>query len=683
MFNFSTLTEAVAHWSLVAGDAPALTLLSGDDQQTMTYRELYERALSIGGNLRRLCNPGARVILGFGQGTDYVSAFLGCAYAGVVAVTSSPPDELRRSKRLQALIADSGAEVILTNDIAMQHLKDIGLAAGMTFLNTDAMTDERLQSPTPPDAGALMFLQYTSGSTSVPRGVVLTHGSITANLQAINADTKPHADSVYVSWLPLYHDMGLIFMTLAPLYAGRPVYLMSPAEFLRYPDRWLRAMSNYRGTITAAPNFAYRHCVERIPMELAETLDLSQAEYFINGSEPVRVEDMEAFYRRFSPSGLRKTAIAGGYGMSEVGVYVSCGEMLTGHLAFDRAALENEGRVLPLPDRGDAARLLAPCGKVNAEHFDLCIVDPETLLKCESDRVGEIWIAAPSNGKGYWRNREATSETFNGRLADDPRAFLRTGDLGFVYRGDLYICGRIKEMMILHGRNVFPADLCTIVEEIGPAMRGRRAGAFALEGEAGDEAVIVCAARVSEDTWQQLAKQIIAALSSEMGVIPGDVVFVQNRALKRTTSGKIQHKALRQAYLNGSLEIDFSLRRAAIPRGTERLAPVTETDQASEVFACDTRLILAPDWMVQRICHYCATICECEAPEPDRSLFELGLDSLRGARLIEAIETDLLGRASPVTLSAIADLKTPRAIAAALVSSMTPRTSTPVKELVL
>lgn len=664
--SFATLTDALCHWSSEQGDAVALTFLSGDEAQTLSYRELHHRALEIAGDLSRVCRPGARVVLGFEQELDYVCAFLGCVYAGAVAVTSAPPDELRRSTRLQALLVDSGAKVILTNNNAIAKFDGLSGLREISLLNTDTLSAGRLAAPYAAEGEDLMFLQYTSGSTSAPRGVMLTHGSIAANLKAIVADTQPHDASVYVSWLPLYHDMGLIFMTLAPLFAGRPVYLMSPAEFLRYPQRWLRAISTYGGTITAAPNFAYRLCVERTTESLLAELDLSRVEMFINGSEPIRVEDMEAFYRRFAPAGLRKEAVAGGYGMAEVGVYASCGQMLTGHLGFDRAALEHQRRVVPHTDRGAATRLVAPCGQVNPAHYDLRIVDPDSLEACGPDQVGEIWLAGPSKGQGYWQNFDATMAAFRGRLTGQPRPFLRTGDLGFVYRDALYICGRIKEMMILHGRNVFPADLCAIVENIGPPMRGRRAAAFTVPGETDEGVVIVCAARVSESSWRRFAEQIIGALSAEAGVIPVDVVFVQNRALKRTTSGKIQHSALRAAYLDGSLRIDFNLRGPRELTAIEVEPPIAKRGK-------DTKPLNAPNWMARRISQYFSAICNCEAPTLEQDLFELGLDSLRGVRLIEAIETDLLGTKCPITLSEFIDLKTPRRIAAALARSIAPK----------
>jgi acyl-CoA synthetase (AMP-forming)/AMP-acid ligase II/acyl carrier protein len=488
---------------------------------------------------------------------------------------------------------------------------------------------------------------------------MLTHDSLVANLKAIMADIRPHSESVYVSWLPLYHDMGLIFMTLAGLFAGRPIYLMAPAEFLRHPDRWLRAISTYGGTITAAPNFAYRLCVERVNNAQLRELDLSRMECLLNGSEPVRVEDMEAFLERFAPAGLKKKAIHGGYGMAELGVYASSGPILTGHHPFDPAALENRGQVVPLAGRDPGARLIAPCGVVNPEHLDLRIVDMQTGCECAPQHVGEIWLAGPSVGKGYWNNAEATEATFGNRLPGRSKTYLRTGDKGFVYDGRIYICGRLKEIIILRGRNIFPNDVCALIESNVAEMRGRRAAAFGIPGDSGEELVVVSAARVSEVSWRKVARQITAVLGAEMGIIPFDIVFVPNRALSRTTSGKVQHGALRQAYLEGRLEYEFAFTGPISHVATIAVSDAADADD-------DDAAAGAPDWMVQRIQALCSFICNRETLEDDANLFELGLDSLRAVQLLAALESDLMGGACSITIPEIVELKTPRNIAAAL-----------------
>ncbi len=659
--DFETLTAAVSHWARVKPDTVALTLLDGQDTHKLTYRELHARACAIAGGVAEISEPGDRVILGFEQGLDYVCAFLGCVYARRVAVTSAPPTELRKSARLDKLIGNSGACAILTHKHSADMFADV--ADSVLVLDIDQLEAPALDAPEPVDMNDTMFLQYTSGSTSDPKGVMLTQATIAANLKAIVADTHPDDDSVYVSWLPLYHDMGLIFMTLAPLYAGRPVYLMSPAEFLRHPERWLEAISTYRGTITAAPNFAYRLCCERIRPAKRETLDLSSMRYFINGSEPIHVGDMEAFRDEFAACGLAADALIGGYGMAELGVYACLGPIFSEATHFDEARLHHEGlAVAPGPETARVKRIAA-CGAHNTDHFDIRIVDPETSEARKDGQSGEIWIAGPSVGVGYWENFPATMASFDAKLQGSDASYLRTGDIGFVQNGQLYVCGRIKEMMILRGRNIFPSDICAIVEDISPAMRGRRAAGFVVPGENEEDLVIVCAARCNnKGGCEAVARKIVAEVSRESGVIPADIVFVQNRALSRTTSGKVQHAAVRTAYLEGTLEVDFSLRGG-------QWAPLATTH--GPTCAQDS----VPAWMIDQVCGCFAKLSGGDTPGPDQDLFEFGLDSLQGVRLIEAVETELLGRKSNLKLSDLAELRSPRRIAETLALPATPDTA--------
>lgn len=670
--DFRSLTDAMNHWSERESDRTVLTFVTGESVTSLDYGTLHRRALEISGELLSRCAPGDRVILGFEQGLDYVAGFLACVYAGTVAVTSAPPTELRRSTRLARLIEDSGAAAILTNDIAQEAFAPV--KSVIALVNSDHMTAAALEEPCAVRADDLMFLQYTSGSTSAPKGVMLTHGSIAANLHAILADTSPDDDSVYVSWLPLYHDMGLIFMTLAPLFAGRPIYLMSPVEFLRYPERWLQAISTWRGTITAAPNFAYRLCCDRVRGRKKQALDLSSMRQFINGSEPIRTEDMETFVEAFAETGLRPEAMTGGYGMAEVGVYACLGPAFVTDTSFNAQRLADKGRADPVPS-GNGTRRLAACGRANTNHFDLRIVNPDTAAECPERSTGEVWISGPSVGKGYWRNTEATQASFGARLADGTAGlggggYLRTGDIGFVHDGQLFICGRSKEMMILRGRNVFPADVCETIELIGPAMRGRRAAAFTIPGDPDEKLVIVCAARATNsDACQTVVRQIMAAVSDELGIVPHDIVIVPNRALERTTSGKVQHGALRKAYLQDTIEAEFSQLRGATGLAEATAEPPEPTN--TEV----------PEWVIAKICGYVANVSGQDTAHADGDLFELGFDSLRGVRLIERIETGLLNAPSHLSLADLSRLRTPRNIAAALGARAARNNS--VKELVL
>ena len=463
--EFKSLNQAISHWAVARPDALALTFTGADgSEKALTYAELNKEALALGCRLASACQKGERALLVFEQGLDYVVAFLACSYSGIIAVTGSPPDELRKGARLDALLEDSGAGLIITNKEAMHALDRNESTAAVRRLLTDHRTELSLDAPVAPKSDDLMFLQYTSGSTSEPKGVMLTHGSINANLSIIVSHVYAGNESVGVSWLPLYHDMGLILMVLGPLYAGRPAHLMSPSDFLRRPDRWLDLVSRVRGTVTAAPDFAYRLCRDRVSEEMKKSLDLSSVRMMINGSEPIRLDSMTSFYDAFSGCGLKRSAMIGGYGMAELGVYASTGPLLLAPLAFDLVALESERKVVACSPSIAGSRQIASCGKMESASLEVRIVDPERLIDLGSDRVGEIWLAGPSVGAGYWDNPKATRSTFDGRLEGSELKYLRTGDLGFLHHGNIHICGQIKEVIIVRGRNVFPSDVCAVVE---------------------------------------------------------------------------------------------------------------------------------------------------------------------------------------------------------------------------
>lgn len=641
----ATLTDALLKWTNEIPGNTAIGFLKGEAHDLVSFEELDKWAREIAHQLSEKAEVGTRVVLGFEQEVAYVAGFLGCVYAGMVAVTSAPPDELRRSNRLVNLLKDSGARIILTNGAVASKFEGLDSKAEIVDIDQrerKAVSDVHVAEPTD-----LMFLQYTSGSTSAPKGVMITHGSLAANLKAIGDDVAIHDRTVYVSWLPLYHDMGLIFMTLASLYYGREIHLMTPAEFLRRPDKWLQAISRLRGSLTAAPNFAYRMCVDRITPEQMKDIDLSCVERLINGSEPVCIEDMLAFYEKFKACGLNKSAAYCGYGMAELAVYACCTEVLDQQSAFLRAPLELEGVAVPSTKALDEVRELAPCGFPMEENFSVCIVDPETLDELPENHVGEVWLSGPSVGAGYWKKPEASEEIFDATTKQGSGPYLRTGDAGFLHEGCLYISGRLKEMMIVRGRNIYPADVCTLVEAAHASMKGRRAAAFSVPGDAGEELVLVCAARVSETNWKDAAGKFVAELTQELGVTPSNIVFVRSRDLDRTTSGKVQHSRMRARYLSGDIPVDFSLKPVpnAIPEAT--LEDVTEQPEPDEA-----------SWLQDRLCAILCKICETDSISPDRNIFELGLDSLRGVQLIEAIETQILGQSSDLTLSRLSDLKT-------------------------
>ncbi|MGH9896970.1 MAG: AMP-binding protein, partial [bacterium] len=324
---------------------------------------------------------------------------------------------------------------------------------------------------------------------------MLTHGNLISNEVLMAQQLGSHGDSVYVSWLPLFHDMGLILMVLSSLYNGAPCYVMSPDEFVRRPILWLEAISKYRGTVTAAPDFAYRRCVDRIPPEEVATLDLSSMQTMLNGAEPVRVSTIERFVERFRPAGLREQSIYPAYGLAESTVYVSGEHIGAGVKAFDRKALE-QGRVI---EGGKEQIRLVNCGRTTAS-VDIRIVDPESHRQLPEKTVGEIWINSASNGKGYWKRAELSGEAFQALIhGTDLGPYLRTGDLGFVVGDRLYICGRIKDLIIIRGRNLYPDDIASVVEACDEKLKSRPTSAFSIDTGEEEKLVIVVAVKGPEE----------------------------------------------------------------------------------------------------------------------------------------------------------------------------------------
>ncbi|HEV7785623.1 MAG TPA: fatty acyl-AMP ligase, partial [Thermoanaerobaculia bacterium] len=440
----------------------AFTFLTDGETEAgrLTYAELDFRARAVAAALREAVPPGERALLLYPPGLDFIVAFFGCLYAGVVAVPAYPPRPNDRSQaRLRAIARDAEPRVALSTSATLSGLAGLAAMApelaAVRWMATDALasgvSDRQLSEPSPE---SIAFLQYTSGSTAEPKGVEVTHANLLHNERMIGAAFEQDESSVVVGWLPLYHDMGLIGTVLQPLHAGGRCVLMSPLAFLQRPMRWLEVISRYRGTTSGGPNFAYELCVRKATPEALAGLDLTSWRVAFNGAEPVRAETLERFAGTFAPCGFRPEAFYPCYGLAEATLFVAGG--VPGRrpriAEVEAAALErNEVVSIAGSDRG--ARRLVSSGRPWMGQR-IVVADPETGAACPPGRVGEIWIAGSSVARGYWRNPEATTHDFGAHLAgpgsDGP--FLRTGDLGFVADGELYVTGRLKDLIILRGR---------------------------------------------------------------------------------------------------------------------------------------------------------------------------------------------------------------------------------------
>jgi acyl-CoA synthetase (AMP-forming)/AMP-acid ligase II len=561
-----SLAEVLAGRAESTPEAVAFSFLGDDlaEQERVTYGQLHQRASAIGAALVEALPPGAHVLLLLPPGLDYVAAIFGCLYAGTVAVTAAPPSPGQADRmmpRLRAIVADAHATGVLSNSLVRSFTHE--LAAGrtgrqeVTWLDVDTIegTETTPRVPRAADPERLALLQYTSGSTAHPRGVMLCHRNLMVNCSALVAAYRTHPESVVFSWLPPYHDMGLIGAILHPVYVGARCYITSPVSVIRRPLRWLQGMSRYRGTFSGGPNFMYDMCVRRCGPEEIAALDLSRWEVAVNGSEPVRAATLEAFGAALAPAGFRRSALVPSYGLAEATLLLTASRAGPVTARFDADALQRGSAV---PEPGTGAPLVGN-GDTDAEH-KVVIVDPETLTACPEGTVGEVWATGPSVALGYWRASAATDEIFGARLRDDPRAgpFLRTGDLGFVHDGQLFIVGRRKETIIVNGANYHPHDLEAFAEEADPRLRAHCSAAFSVDDGEATRVVLVM-----EVTPEEHGDEALTAVMAEVrhrvaagtGLRVDSIVLVPRRSIPKTTSGKIQRLRCRSRLLAGELDV--------------------------------------------------------------------------------------------------------------------------------
>jgi 8-amino-7-oxononanoate synthase len=578
-FGPSNLVELLRHRARCQPDDIGFTyLVDGEHEQVhLTYRELDRQARAIGAWLEAHDLVGQRALLLYPAGLEFVAAFFGCLYAGVIAVPVYPPRRNRSLNRIQAIADDAEARVALTTELTFNrvmplidetpHLKQL------TWLPTCQIPEQMESQWSMPDVhgDTLAFLQYTSGSTGTPKGVVLSHASLVHNSALISYSFEHTRTGAGVFWLPSYHDMGLIGGILQPLYIGRPNVLMSPMSFLTKPYRWLAAISRFRGTTSGGPNFAYDLCVRKITPEQRKTLDLSTWRVAFNGAEPVRAETLDAFAEAFAPCGFRREAFYPCYGLAEATLIVSGGFVRQAPVVrtFDAPAIAR-GEVLDADPDDAAARALVGCGK-NLPDQQILIVDPETRLPSQPGRIGEIWVQGPSVAQGYWRQTEATEATFRARLSDSHKGpFLRTGDLGFLQDGELFVAGRLKDLVIVHGVNYYPQDIERTVQESHPRLRPDCGAAFTVDGDGREQLVIVQEVeRHKQADFRGVFEAICRAVAGEHELSPDAIVLIKAGSIPKTSSGKIQRHACRKGYLAGTLDVVGQWQGGGRAAGTE------------------------------------------------------------------------------------------------------------------
>ncbi|MYT35901.1 AMP-binding protein [Streptomyces sp. SID8356] len=531
-----------------------------------TYRELDETARRIAVLLRSAgVAEGDRVLLLHPPGLGFPRGFTGCLYAGAIAVPAPMPDGYRRQReRLAGIARDARVSAVLTDRVTAEAVTAWARECGLPDLPVLAVDPGALPPAgdwREPRIGArtVAFLQYTSGSTSDPKGVVVDHGNVLANAEAFVGTVDVRQDTRWGGWLPMYHDFGLIGLLITPLTLGSTTVLMSAATFLKRPFLWLRLMDAYDLQVSPAPNFAYDLCVQRVTEAQSEGLDLSRWTHAMNGSEPVRARTLTAFAERFGAAGLRAGALTPGYGLAEATLCVSGApshrppvitRVDAGALAED--AFRPAGPATP----PGAARPLVSSGRL-CPGVEVVAVDPGDGTVLPEGTIGELWVRGPSVARGYWEKEEQSALTFGAVTRDGRGGWLRTGDRGLLADGELYVTGRIKELLILGGRNLYPHDLEAAVRATHPALERTATAVFTVPS-AGDQLVVVQEARPAQlgtASAGELIDRVTRALGREFGVAVPNVVLVRPGDVQRTTSGKIQRTLTRELLLGGELRV--------------------------------------------------------------------------------------------------------------------------------
>lgn len=653
---------------------PVFTFLAdgGETALALSYRELDRQARAIAAALQARGLRGERVLLLYVPGLEFIAALFGCLYAGAVAVPAYPPTPGQGDRalpRLQAIVADADPALVLSTAGLLEVAQFVfEQAPELARLPRDASdrlalagVEERWQEVTP-DPADVALIQYTSGSTATPKGVCVTHGALAVNLQMIARASRHDADTIVCSWLPFYHDFGLVGGILLPVSLGARAVLLPPFDFLQRPIAWLRALQAYGATDSFVPNFALDLCVRKTTAEERRSLDLSRVERIVVAAEPVRPATLERFAEVFAAHGLRRGRLFPAYGLAEAVVGVSGGPF-TRPCRVARIDRDELGRGRWVESEGDDRRTsaLAGCGEP-LPGVEVVVVDPATRRPLPDGGVGELWVRGPNVASGYWNRPEASAETFDARLADgDPRSFLRTGDLAALVDGEVFITGRIKDLIVVRGRNHYPQDLERTVERCDPRIRPGCTAAFAVEADGEERVVLVAEVDVRdlqagaprEQALRGIVRAMVAAIGREHGLRVHAAALLRARSIDKTSSGKIARHAARQRFLAGTLPTELlwtaeatgapeeygagapaeASRGPALSAALREAAPAERRRRLAEYVEGQLRAVVG---------HHALHLSAPEAP-----MQAAGLDSLGALDLAGRVERDL-GVALPV-----------------------------------
>ncbi len=696
-FGPSNLIELLQHRALHQGDDTGFRFLVDGESELIewTYADVDRKARAIAASLQAMGLEGERALLLYPSGLDFVAAFFGCLYAGVTAVPAYPPRRNRNMARIDSIANDAEAKIALTTFNVLERVRtmigDTPALQRIRWRATDQWDEQLADSWQRPDVHGetLAFLQYTSGSTGTPKGVMLSHANLMHNSAMIAYAFEHTRSGSGCFWLPLYHDMGLIGGILQPLYMGKSNTLFSPTHFLQKPVRWLQMLTKTGATISGGPNFAYDLCVEKVTPEQKTTLDLSNWALAFNGAEPVRAETMDRFSEAFAECGFRRDAFYPCYGLAEATLIVTGGykQSPPAVSSFGKTALEKNDAIETEPEAEDSRRLVGSGG--NLLDQQIVIADPDSFEPFDDSHVGEIWVSGPSVACGYWRREELTEKTFQARLSDGRGPFLRTGDLGFLRNGELFVTGRLKDLIILRGVNYYPQDIELAVQSAHKHLEPGAGAAVVIGDDGGEQLVIVQETSRRRDlNYEEIIDAIRKKVAGELELAVSAVVLIKTRSIPKTSSGKIQRHACRDGYLAGTLvaratwsaetgkvDISASLRKNRDETAVETW--VEEGDLLSDESMADGESVAEKDTTPEEIVsaesfNGASEVSESSSPERteqsaeiaeivyeqvreigrervgqldwNTNIVELGLDSLERIEIIAALEETFGGR---------------------------------------